>query len=56
MFAPITYDDVWRARSEVKLRTTAQGLGTLRVRWKELDEERSWQLEDLVSAVVERLP
>ena len=55
-FAPITYDDVWRARSEVKLRTTAQGLGTLRVRWKELDEERSWQLDDLVSAVVERLP
>ena len=55
-FAPITYEDVWRARSEVKLRTTAQGLGTLRVRWKELDEEREWQLEDLVVAIVERLP
>ena len=55
-FAPITYDEVWRARSEVKLRTTAQGLGTLRVRWKELDEERSWQLDALVSAIVERLP
>lgn len=55
-FAPITYDEIWRARSEVKLRTTAQGLGTLRVRWKELDEERSWQLDGLVSAVVERLP
>ena len=55
-FAPITYEDVWRARSEVKLRTTAQGLGTLRVRWKELDEERSWQLEELVGAIVERIP
>lgn len=55
-FAPITYDEVWRARSEVKLRTTAQGLGTLRLRWKELDEERSWQFDDLADAVVKRLP
>ncbi len=55
-FAPITYEDVWRARSEAKLRTTAQGLGTLRVRWKELDEERSWQLEELAGAIVERRP
>lgn len=55
-FAPITYADVWRGRSEVKLRTTAQGLGTLRIRWKELDEERSWKLDSLVDAVVKRLP
>lgn len=55
-FVPVTYEVIWRARSEVNLRTTAEGMGSLKIVWKEVDEPRDWQLEALAAGVVERLP
>lgn len=56
VFVPVTYDLVWRGRSEGKLRTTAQGMGSLRIVWKDLDEARDWRMDKLATAVVDRLP
>lgn len=47
---------VWRGTGQGELRLVAVPAGALAGRWREVDEEPDWRIDEKVAAILERLP